>query len=336
MSNLRRLRSGLRIVAAWGVLAAILACGGGDDDSGDDNSDEGSGGSSANSFMVRPGFMPDPRTATGEAGGPFDASTRDPNCRGWIGAVSDHTLHVTSPFNYLRVVVSSPQDTTLVIQLSNGEYRCNDDSEGLNPMVEGSFPSGIHRIYVGTYARNATANYTIAVSELRSTTAASIGGGTAAAPGTAPTPTPTPSAGGTSLVQLRPGFMPDPHTATGTAGGPMAARQLTGNAQNCRGHLPNTPQHTLMAQAAFPRLRVLVNSGTVDTSLVIRTPNGQWFCDDDGGEGFNPMFEGAFPQGTYQVWVGTYSSSAPPAPYTIGFTELQSVTTNSLPAPGAQ
>ena len=327
MSNLRRLRTGLRLVAAWGVLAAILACGGGDDSGGGDDNTGGGGSGSANSLMVRPGFTPDPRTATGEAGGPIDASTRNQACRGWIGAVSDHTLHVTSPFNYLRVVASSPQDTTLVIQLSNGTYMCNDDSEGFNPIVEGAFPAGIHRIYVGTYAQNATANYTLAVSELRSTTAASIGGGAAAAPSPTPTPTPTPPTGGTSLVQLRPGFVPDPHTATGTAGGPMQAATLTSNGQGCRGNLPTTPQHTLMTQGNFNNLRVMVNS-TVDTTLVIRAPDGTWRCNDDG-EGLNPLVTGPFPQGTYQIWVGTWGGTAT-GPYTIGFSELSSVTPSSL------
>lgn len=325
MSNLRRLRKGLRIVAAWGVLAALLACGGGDS-SGDDNSSGGGGGGS-NSFMVAPGFTPDPRTADGEAGGPFDASTRNAQCRGWIGAVSDHTLHVTQPFTNLRVVVASPQDTTLVIQLSNGTYMCNDDSEGLNPIVEGAFPAGIHRIYVGTYARNATAPYTIAVTELASTTAASLRDDV----GAAPTPTPTPAAGGTSLVQLSPGFMPDPSTSTGTAGGPMNAGQLTANGPGCRGNLPNTPQHTFMAGGNFNNLRVMVNS-SADTSLVIRTPDGQWRCNDDS-DGLRPMVEGPFPQGTYQVWVGLYSAAAPPTNYTIGFSELPSVTPSSLPLP---
>ncbi|MFK7988776.1 MAG: hypothetical protein AB8I08_22340 [Sandaracinaceae bacterium] len=327
MSNLRRLRTGLRIVAAWSVLAAILACGGGDDSDGDDNS----GGGGANSFMVRPGFTPDPRTATGEAGGPFSASTRNSACNGHIGAVSDHTLHVTSAFTNLRVIVSSAQDTTLVIQLSNGTYLCNDDSEGFNPIVQGAFPAGIHRIYVGTYSANTTAPYTIGITESPTVTAAQIGGGPAAPPGVVPPPTtPTPAVAvpnTTTAISLTPGFMPDPNIQTAVAGGTVQAMTFTSNGAGCRGNLPSNPQFAFTAAGNFPNLRVMANSAT-DTTLVIRTPDGQFRCNDDSA-GFNPMVDGPFPAGTYQVFIGTYGSR-PPAPVTVGFSELPSVTAATI------
>jgi hypothetical protein len=320
-----KLRRGLRILAAWSLLAAILACGGDDDDSSGEttSASSASGSNNRRTFMIRPGFTPDPMTATGEAGGSFDASRHGPNCRGFIGAVSDHTLHLTRDFNNLRVLVSSPADTTLVIRMADGSYRCNDDAEGLNPIIQGPFPRGMHRVYVGTIGRGQSANYTIGVSELSSVTTASLGGGGAAAqPSAQPTPTPS---GGTGPVTLRTGFMPDPETRRGTAGGAMDAAQLTNN--QCRGWIPNTPQHTLMAQSDFSNLRILVNSQT-DTSLVIRGPDGQYRCNDDA-EGLNPIVQGAFGPGAYQIFVGTYRQNQS-GPYVIGFSELSSVTAASL------
>lgn len=321
MTRTSKFKRGLRMIAAFSFLAAILACGGGDDDGDDDST-----GSGSRTFMLRPGFTPDPATATGTAGGSFQASTRGSGCTGHIGAVSNHTLHLTAAFTNLRVIVNSAQDTTLVIQLANGEYRCNDDSEGFNPIVEGAFPAGIHRIYVGSYSQGQTPAYTIGITELSNVTSASVGGG-AAAP-TAP-PTPTPPPGATTAVSLTTGFMPDPQTRTGVAGGTLNAMQLTSNGPGCRGHLPATPQHTMMLTGSFQNLRVMVNGGALDTTLVIMGPDGAYRCNDDGGGNMQPLVEGAFGPGAYQVWVGSYSSTNT-GPYTIGFTELSSVTPASL------
>ena len=165
----RTASKGLRILASWLLLGAILACGGGDDPDEPDD---------PNTFSIAPGFTPDPMTQTGEAGGPFDASTRNSACIGWIGAVSNHTLNLTQAFTNLRVIVSSATDTTLVIQLESGEYRCNDDGDGLNPVVQGAFPAGRHRVFVGTYGQNSGGPYTIGVTENAAVTANQIGGGT--------------------------------------------------------------------------------------------------------------------------------------------------------------
>src|SRR5690606_35132525 len=98
-------------------------------------------------------FTPDPHTANGAAGGGTDASTLDPNCRGWVASRPDHLLVTSGDFANLRVMARSEQDTTLVIRMPDGTYRCNDDSEGgVNPLVEGAFPAGTYAIFVGTYS----------------------------------------------------------------------------------------------------------------------------------------------------------------------------------------
>jgi len=160
-------KKGMRIAAAWGALAAILACGG-----------NGSGSSSSSSttgtVFIGPGFTPDPAIRTGTAGGSFDATARGPGCVGFTSIVSDHTLHLTGDFTNLRVLARSDNDISLVIAMSDGTYRCNDDAEGLNPIVQGAFPRGIHRIYVGSYDRNITPEYTLGVTELSTVTAAGL------------------------------------------------------------------------------------------------------------------------------------------------------------------
>ncbi len=145
-----------------------------------------------------------------------------------------------------------------------------------------------------------------------------------------PTPMPAPGAAapaGTTLVNLSTGFMPDPATATGVAGGPLSASTLD---PSCRGNIPNSPQHTLMLATDFQNLRVMVHS-VEDATLVIRGPDGVYRCDDDGGGSLMPMVQGAWGPGTYQVWVGVFAGGS--GAYTIGFSELDSVTATSLPLP---
>lgn len=323
------LRRCVRLVGAWMVLGAILACGGGggggEGESASSSGEQGASSASTQgarnrSFFIGPGFTPDPMTATGDAGGPFDASTRNPQCRGYIGAVSNHTLHLTRAFTNLRILVNAPQDTTLVVQLSNGEYRCNDDAEGLNPIVQGPFPAGIHRIYVGTIQQRGNASYTLAVTENATLSAASLGA--SAAPNAPPSAVQVAAPG--SPVTLQAGFLPDPQTGRGAAGGPTDASTLN---PMCRGFIPASPQHTLALQSAFANLRVIVNS-TTDTSLVIRGPDGSYRCNDDA-EGLNPIVEGAWNPGAYQVFVGTFAPGNS-ANYVIGFTERPGATAASL------
>jgi len=128
-------------------------------------------------------------------------------------------------------------------------------------------------------------------------------------------------------VSLASGFMPDPHTETGTSGGSINAQTLN---PTCRGWVASTPDHLLVATTLFNNLRVMVSGGAADTTLVVQRPDGSYLCNDDAtGEGRNPLVAGGFPPGVYKIWVGSYQQGQN-APYTIGFSELGSVHTASL------
>lgn len=128
-------------------------------------------------FSLAPGFSPDPASGTGNAGGLTDASTLSSECRGYIAATPNHLLTATAAFPSLRIAINGGNtDVTLVVQRPDGSYLCNDDFEGLNPLVEAPFAAGEHRIYIGTYsAESAGARYRIGISELSSTSPNSIG-----------------------------------------------------------------------------------------------------------------------------------------------------------------
>jgi len=118
-------------------------------------------------IVLTPGFMPDPRVARGVAGGPVPAQSMNPGCLGHVGQAPSHILQLGAPFSRLRILVSSHQDTTLVVRGPDGSFRCVDDSNGeLNPILDGPFPPGVYSIWVGHYAQGGTAPYVIGFSEL--------------------------------------------------------------------------------------------------------------------------------------------------------------------------
>ncbi|MBN1946368.1 MAG: hypothetical protein JW797_11880 [Bradymonadales bacterium] len=114
------------------------------------------------------GFMPDPQTLSGNSGGPLSArdiaDTAWGSCRGYVSDQPDHILNVGSNMNYLRIDVQSQGDTTLVIQGPDG-WRCNDDTVGLNPRIDGAWMAGTYRIWVGSYASGTQTPYTITFTE---------------------------------------------------------------------------------------------------------------------------------------------------------------------------
>ncbi len=105
-------------------------------------------------------------------------------------------------------------------------------------------------------------------------------------------------------VVLTAGSMPSPYAMSGFVVGQVASHQL-GLPDGCPGYWAQQPQHIITLPGGMPYFRVDVVSNA-DTTLAIVSPDGQVWCNDDGGEGRNPRLEGQFPAGTYAVYVGTY------------------------------
>ena len=278
-------------------------------------------------ISLRPAFTPDPHVVSGRSGGPIQGSNLNPQCAGWISQAPNHVLQSPSPFRQLVIAVNAgSSDTTLVVQKADGGYLCNDDEDGTNPMVSGAIPEGATKIWVGSYTQNEQVPYTLGISELTTTRPSSLTppAGAVVAPGnTQLTTDGTSSNFGT--ITLRSGFTPDPHVAAGNSGGTVNASNI---GSGCAGWVSAQPDHLLIAESAFSNLRLLVKSDQ-DTTLVVRKPDGSFQCDDDTEE-LNPIVGGAFPAGTYRIWVGSYRQGQNSA-YKLGVTELASVTAASLP-----
>ena len=71
-------------------------------------------------------------------------------------------------------MTKSEGDTTLVIQAPDGSYRCDDDTEDMNPLVEGAFAPGTYKIWVGSYNEGEPSPYTLGISELANVVPSSL------------------------------------------------------------------------------------------------------------------------------------------------------------------
>lgn len=137
----------------------------------------GDGESNFGTVTVAPGFMPDPMTATGNSGGSIDASTLNPECAGWVSSTPDHLIAAGGDFAALRVMARADvaeADVTLVVQRPDGTYLCNDDTEGLNPLVTGAFVTGTYKVWIGSYEQGTNAAYHLGISELESIVPSSL------------------------------------------------------------------------------------------------------------------------------------------------------------------
>lgn len=132
-------------------------------------------------------------------------------------------------------------------------------------------------------------------------------------------------------MQLQTGFMPDPHRASGMAGGMVAAQGAPGAPGNCRGFIPGAPQQIIQTPTGFNFLRVIAQPMTgTDLTLMVRSTTQTWCADDTYGNVPGLDLQG-LPPGRYDVYVGTYSRTGP-APYQLLVSELQSTMPDNVGA----
>ncbi|WP_341861084.1 hypothetical protein [Gymnodinialimonas sp. 57CJ19] len=160
-------------------------------------------------------------------------------------------------------------------------------------------------------------------------------------PAPAPTPTPAPQPGGTMTAVSAGAFVhgggggysgcPN-YTIGRTAFGQATMYAGQGRYQvpyitaggrypltNCfpgtgwRGFTITRPDFRFFYQGQSPtgRLTFQLDSGAVDTVLLVNTPDGQWFFNDDSNGTFNSMLTfSPVLQGQYDIWAGAYNNSS--------------------------
>lgn len=239
------------------------------------------------------GFLPDPHSVSLTAGGTVDASTLSDACWGSIASRADYTLRYRDAGDLpLIISAESEADTTLAIRAPDGQWYCNDDgAAGLNPVVRFDAPrNGRYQIWVGTFGPEA-APAVLHISEV---------GVNADIPDFALDPA-------YGVVDLMSGFQPDPHTQAIQAGGELDASGL--GMPGCVGFVARAPDYRVNWTAGSGALPLVFSvASDSDTTLVINDAQGNWVCDDDGGNnGLNPAITFTNPpSGQYDIWVGTY------------------------------
>lgn len=291
------------------------------------------------------------------SGGDVDANATDPSCRGFGTSQPDLVVFWSGQVNTLRFFFSSLGDTTLIINMPDGTYACNDDGDGLNPVVDIVNPAeGEYAIWVGSFSSTAlnpgylfmTPDTTLAPSTLAEPLLMASGstggvtptvvqstGGTASSGGLSGSSSTSGSTTTTGPINLQPagpvsltaGFVPDPYAAAIAAGGPVDVASLnltSADGQSCRGFAPDNPQLALTWSGQSPNLRVFfVATQFADSTMVVQLPNGTFLCNDDfPGGNLNPLVDipNAGP-GVYNIYVGTFSQNQS-NPGTLYITEL--------------
>lgn len=114
------------------------------------------------------GFPKDPYDVSVSSGGSVDASNLGSPCTGYIASAPDVRLNYESGSLPLYIFATSDSDTTLIVNAPDGQWYCDDDSNGgLNPQVTFLKPqSGQYDIWIGTYASADFRPATLHISEL--------------------------------------------------------------------------------------------------------------------------------------------------------------------------
>jgi len=211
-------------------------------------------------------------------------------CAGAIPRAPTLMLHAAEPRS-VRLTTESEGDPFLALRTADGEWWCDDDSGGdREPMIASVLPAGDHRVHVGTYG---TGDRTPVVFRLHH-------GPTDRDPdalGVDPDADPT-----AGSVSLAPGDPPPPRL-TGETDAWLGASQLE---PTCRGFVPAAP-HAAISVAEATHVVVTATSPTgTDLTLLLRTPEREWLCDDDSGGGLVPRVGAVVPPGRTVAWVGVY------------------------------
>ena len=112
------------------------------------------------------GFTPDPWEVDLTAGGSFSVDRG--NCSyGKVASAPDLDLYWEGSGSTLYIYVVGGEDTTLLVNMPNATWRCDDDSYGDGDPILSipKAPDGLYDIWVGTYGEGMV-SATLYISEL--------------------------------------------------------------------------------------------------------------------------------------------------------------------------
>jgi hypothetical protein len=249
------------------------------------------------------GFTPDPKIVSVASGGRHDTSRSIGGaCTGFVSGAPDVRVNYrTASTVPLIFSVQAEGDTTLAIYGPDGRWYCNDDAEGLNPRVQFNSPNtGNYQVWIGTFGGREQIPARLFISEIDTT---AIAEPEPVYQNEVIDPSREPSYG---TINLAAGFPDDPYDVSVSSGGSLDATSI---GEPCRGYVASAPDVRLNYSSGSLPLYIYATSES-DTTLVVRAPDGLWYCDDDSNGGLNPQVTFLKPQGgQYDIWVGTYASA---------------------------
>ena len=249
------------------------------------------------SVLLSAGFEPDPYALEMTSGGEVAADYLGGDCTGYAAMAPDFRLTWggTSPELSILFAADDGNDATLLVNLPDGSWTCNDDAGGtLDPMVVLPNPApGQYDIWVGSFGAGAFIPGMLLVTEYDLDDLA---------------------AGVDELdymadpyfgsVELQAGFTPDPYLSEVVGGGGVDASYLGGD---CIGYAAQAPDLRLKWGGLSDQLLIFfVADGYEDASLLVNLPDGTWVCNDDS-DTLDPLIILDYPlEGQYDIWVGSY------------------------------
>lgn len=113
-------------------------------------------------------------------------------------------------------------------------------------------------------------------------------------------------------LTLARGFEPAKGIVTGYTGGSYSLSAISNRDRDrnaCIGFADPTPDHVIVLEQDFSRLRIKVNTGGEDTTLLLLGPDKNTIrCGDDTGKSKDASIEdNNWKAGTYRLWVGTFN-----------------------------
>jgi hypothetical protein len=227
-----------------------------------------------------------------------------PSCRGYATRAADLQLNWSGePLRILFEADQTGKDTVLIVNDYTGNWICNDDFSGLNPLLDLPARSGGGEIdiWVASYSQSDNVNGVLYITEMGYTHS------------DLPLPSPTTQLDYTlpanyGSITLPGYFLPDPKAVSVVSGGSINVSNL-GLGPNCRGYATSSPDLQLEYTGTVD-LRILFKADQAgkDTVLIINDYTGNWRCNDDFG-GLNPAIDLPPGSGIIDIWVASYNQS---------------------------
>ncbi len=248
----------------------------------------------------------------------FDARAVDeltlPGCVGYVDASAPDAA-VEWGGGDLQIWVQGGFDATLAVYGPDGEWTCNDDTNGVLPALSyDGAAAGRYVVWVGGFTPDAAGM------------SATLLAGTPPPPPVLD-PDAAPQAG---VIEAAGGFEAEQGAITVTvdAGGPDSAQSFgdEGAGTYCTGYVDAGSPTAAIDYDADGGTGVLTVGATAlaDLVLLVQAPDGEILCNDDF-DGTDPLVQVYDPaSGRYVVWAGTFSLSDPvDATLTISETESE-------------